>query len=128
MGMSFLALPEPLHPNTLRQIALHDYDISASSPELYRAGLDALPTGDLSDFVVLLENAGSSTGIMGTDLPLVPPDPSAFSTAQVEIKSAGGSEIIAAILTLPEPTSAATTVAAALGLGCLARRRRSRTV
>ncbi len=127
-GERFLALSPPGQPETLRQILTHDYDIEASEPELYRAALEALPTSELSEYAVLLTDPGSSTGIMGTDLPTLPPDPSAFATAELQIVSAAGSQIVANIqtLTLPEPGAGAG--AAALALGLLARRRRSNKI
>ena len=112
-GMRLQALPPAGFSPAFSQIQIHDYDLEPVEDELYRAGLENVPNSDLSIFVVLLEEPGPSTGIMGTELPLLPPDPAAFSTATLNITTSMGSTVVAELqtLTLPEPREAASLLA-----------------
>lgn len=125
LGQNFGVVRSPGLSVTDSQIEVQDYDIEPTT-ELYRAGLENIPEGgasDLTDFVVLLQNPGPSSGIMGTDLPLTPPDPMAFANATVQIRTTAGSMVIADLVTLPEPGAAGAALALGFALARLGRGR-----
>lgn len=126
LGTNHSAVAPAGHPVTLIQIRTHDADIESGEAESYMAEMASV-SGSITDFQFFLVGALDSSAIVGTELPIVPPDPANFATAELGIVLQSGSEVVADILTVPEPASAVGAAAVSLTLAALARRRRPST-
>lgn len=123
LGTSFTALAPVGHPAPLLYVRSHDADLDPIEEESYRAEMAGVD-GDLTNFQIVMTEALTPSAIVGTELAVVPPDPASFMNAQMGITTQDGSQVIADVLTLPEPASAGGAAAAGLALAALARRRR----